>query len=593
MGQASAPQLVDLSEGGDVFRFDQEADGTVTVYAEETRRGEVLVFEVRDAHPGRPLQFELVSDIAELEPAIRTARGPWSAVPLAEDSQLHITAPEQRFLVRLKESPKDATEAAYYTYTDFTNYMSGILTDPLAQVTQIGTSVQGRPLYRILIDDPIYPAAGKKTFVMMVRQHGDEWGCSYLLEGTLDLLLGRNGLVPPPDLRRNVRWIIYPMMNPDGAVLNQRWNVNFVDLNRDWESGGCNAGLQEAETFAHQCDLETLATQYDIVGAGDHHGWSTSTHGGFRYSNGAAPSSVSTAEYQEARDDTEVIAEYDPTQTDWIENGGQTGMFRVEMYQLLGALIHTPEYDGNLSTDSEFYSKGQEYAHAVEDFLHSVELTDAQGGARCQVRIPSDGIHVTVDDGDENQNPGVAETVQVEVMDSATGDKETLVLTETGPDTSLFRNTTALSVAPDSGSSLSGDGTLEAASGSTIQATYTDDDYPADSDQDQDEVFSLATAPDLEFAMDPGTISPGDTLTFEACQGQPGNPAFLFLSEVNGSPSFTPLQLLFLDSNGNLNIPLNFPATTGLAGNNFGFLFFTKNALNKAVASNQDVVVFP
>ena len=377
----------------------------------------------------------------------------------------------------------------YYTYTRFTDYMEQILAEPLADVTRVGTSVQGRPLWRIVIDDPAF-LGEKKTVLMVVRQHGDEWGSSYVLEGLLDLLLERRPLPHHPifgvqgikpgsarGLRRRVRWVIYPLANPDGTVANVRYNANGVDLNRDWDRNGCNPG-QEPETFALQCDLESLEALHGITIGGDHHGWGNATDGGFRYARNQSVTFVPAPPYQEARKDTIVVARHDPTQSAWLENGGTAGMVRAEMYVRFGFLIHTPEYNSTLSTPAQFRDKGRDWARAMVDTLFAPRFTNAEGGPKRVGLLPSDELYVTVDDDDENLSPAVAETVSVTVLDLASGDTETLALVETGPDTGVFRNGAPLKLT--SGPATTENGTLESAAGNTVLAHYVDDDYPPD-----------------------------------------------------------------------------------------------------------------
>ena len=161
----------------------------------------------------------------------------------------------------------------------------------------------------------------------------------------------------------------------------------------------------------------------------------------------ATASNLTAPEYQEAKKDTDVIERHDPTQFAWIENGGTTGMLRVEMFMLSNFLLHTPEYDGTISTPEEFHAKGRGWVRAMIDTLFAPRFTDASG---TNVRLAKlgDGLHVTVDDADENLAPGVRESVQVVVRDAASGDAETVTLVETGFDTGIFRNESPLTTSP-------------------------------------------------------------------------------------------------------------------------------------------------
>ncbi|MBN2061087.1 MAG: DUF11 domain-containing protein, partial [Deltaproteobacteria bacterium] len=84
--------------------------------------------------------------------------------------------------------------------------------------------------------------------------------------------------------------------------------------------------------------------------------------------------------------------------------------------------------------------------------------------------MSGDTINIQVKDPDQNVNTSVIETVTVVLTDPATGDTETVILTETGPNTGIFRggiSTTLAATAIESG-------ILSVAADSRIQATYTD-----------------------------------------------------------------------------------------------------------------------
>ncbi|MEO5915832.1 MAG: SdrD B-like domain-containing protein [Luteolibacter sp.] len=85
---------------------------------------------------------------------------------------------------------------------------------------------------------------------------------------------------------------------------------------------------------------------------------------------------------------------------------------------------------------------------------------------------PQNGnVYVTVTNVDLNTDSAAVETIVVTVTDTITGDQELITLTETGPATGVFRNTSALP------SSISGgltqqDGTLYARQGDTLVTTF-------------------------------------------------------------------------------------------------------------------------
>lgn len=95
----------------------------------------------------------------------------------------------------------------------------------------------------------------------------------------------------------------------------------------------------------------------------------------------------------------------------------------------------------------------------------------------------SDDVYVTLDDDDLNINASIANTFTVLVQNTTNGDFESLTLTETGPNTGIFRNTSPLSGSPSTGFNTE-DGTLRYQEGDTLFVSYTDPGDPTDSDDD-------------------------------------------------------------------------------------------------------------
>lgn len=84
--------------------------------------------------------------------------------------------------------------------------------------------------------------------------------------------------------------------------------------------------------------------------------------------------------------------------------------------------------------------------------------------------MSGDTVNVQVRDLDQNLDPAVAETVTVVLENSTTGDAETLVLTETGPDTGIFR----AGIASTLSSTSNENGVLTVAIDSSVYALYVD-----------------------------------------------------------------------------------------------------------------------
>jgi uncharacterized repeat protein (TIGR01451 family) len=86
-------------------------------------------------------------------------------------------------------------------------------------------------------------------------------------------------------------------------------------------------------------------------------------------------------------------------------------------------------------------------------------------------------LYLRLIDGDRNQNVKAVETVSVLVLNNATGDRETLTLTESGTNTGVFR--VSLPGSSTTGQSVD-DGVLYALAGQSVWAQYADPLFPSD-----------------------------------------------------------------------------------------------------------------
>ena len=80
-------------------------------------------------------------------------------------------------------------------------------------------------------------------------------------------------------------------------------------------------------------------------------------------------------------------------------------------------------------------------------------------------------VYLELADGDQNLDLLVAETVMMTLVDSASGDSEIVVLTETGPNTGVFLGSLPSQFNP---AAASNNGTISVSQGSTLTGSYTD-----------------------------------------------------------------------------------------------------------------------
>jgi hypothetical protein len=100
---------------------------------------------------------------------------------------------------------------------------------PFVTRTEIGRSVQGRPLHQLEIGEPTAGA----FFVVIGRQHPPETTGTLALMGFVEALAGDTALAR--DFRKKYCALVVPHLNPDGIAHGHwRHNAGGVDLNRDW-----------------------------------------------------------------------------------------------------------------------------------------------------------------------------------------------------------------------------------------------------------------------------------------------------------------------------------------------------------------------
>jgi len=102
-------------------------------------------------------------------------------------------------------------------------------------VGSIGQSREGRAIPLVAIHHPQTVFGQTARLLIIARQHGSEAAGTEAMMALIWYLAQSNS---PADveLLRRLTFAIVPMVNPDGAVKNDRHNGADVDLNRDWVS---------------------------------------------------------------------------------------------------------------------------------------------------------------------------------------------------------------------------------------------------------------------------------------------------------------------------------------------------------------------
>lgn len=106
----------------------------------------------------------------------------------------------------------------------------------LAEMVNLGESIQGRPMWAIRITGP---GDVKPGLIYHGAEHGNEQAGASVVAYAANWLLTNYDTDPYAKyLVDNVEWYILPIMNPDGYAAYDRWNANGVDLNRNWDGPG-------------------------------------------------------------------------------------------------------------------------------------------------------------------------------------------------------------------------------------------------------------------------------------------------------------------------------------------------------------------
>jgi len=144
--------------------------------------------------------------------------------------------PQSRTLRIRNIFSRDLVWIAYippYTYSRLESLLTEVRAHPAVKVSSLGNSVEGRPLYVVDVDEPGLKKDGRPVVWFVARQHAFEAGGSWALEGMLRFLVSAD--TEAQAIRRQVRFRLCPMLNPDGVVHGgTRFNARGVDLNRHW-----------------------------------------------------------------------------------------------------------------------------------------------------------------------------------------------------------------------------------------------------------------------------------------------------------------------------------------------------------------------
>ncbi len=174
-----------------------------------------------------------------------------SRVRLYVNEQQETTLQNMGYRVYREETP--APIVAYPTISEVYASMNAVVAShpDIARIEQIGSSVQGRELYAVVVSDNVNDDEAEPEIRITGNIHGDEKTAGMSVLNFLEVLTDNYGtsdmctyVVDNSEL-----WVIC-VLNPDGYVSNDRYNANSVDLNRDFSYMNPSSYWQGPESVA-------------------------------------------------------------------------------------------------------------------------------------------------------------------------------------------------------------------------------------------------------------------------------------------------------------------------------------------------------
>jgi hypothetical protein len=165
--------------------------------------------------------FVLVLALALLI-AARAQRG---AAESADDRGADLPTPQSLF-ADWQRQHITSLDPSRVRHADLKKYLDRLRGDGL-RVTEVGRSAANREIYQVEF------GRGPTRVFMWSQMHGDEPTATSALVDLFHYLQKNRGLPWVAAIERTVTLRAVPMLNPDGAELYQRRNLQFIDINRD------------------------------------------------------------------------------------------------------------------------------------------------------------------------------------------------------------------------------------------------------------------------------------------------------------------------------------------------------------------------
>ena len=172
---------------------------------------------------------------------------------------------------------KSERERGYYTYETLGSALLNLeQTYPEhCKRFSLGQSVQGREMWAVKISDNVLTDEAEPEFLYSSTMHGDEvTGMEMLMKLAAELLAGNQaGRDTASFLVNNTQIYLIPDYNPDGTAAGERYNANWVDLNRDFPEMANNDPNTTAGREIETANMMNwLKNRHIVLGANFHGG---------------------------------------------------------------------------------------------------------------------------------------------------------------------------------------------------------------------------------------------------------------------------------------------------------------------------------
>lgn len=264
----------------------------------------------------------------------------------------------------------------------------------ITDMIQVGTSVNGRPLWAIKVTDFPETEEFEPELRIIGNIHGDELSGLMVCTDVLEWIVTNYGSDPLADrlVNESEMWFM-PMVNPDGNATDSRFNANWVDLNRNFDGpdgSGTLVPFSEPETQAVRALSQTYGNKF-VLGLTFHSGaacfnsvWNfdineplsdlpnffSSRTGGLPCHNNvcAVPSEHGLA--QAYKDGSTYPEFWYVFGADWYETTGDTNDWAYHFESTLDTTIEVTEFKTPAASQIPIFT--EQHRHGVLNYLDKV-----------------------------------------------------------------------------------------------------------------------------------------------------------------------------------------------------------------------------